>query len=268
MFIGNPHIKDYFEKIVKLDSLSHAYLFYGPEGAGKKFLVLKLAEKLLGNLNNSPDLKIIDKGGDQIYISDIRELRNFLYLTSFGKYKVAIINNAHSLNQEASNALLKVLEEPPGKTIIFFITHLEKVLLPTIISRCQLIRFKPLKKSEIIDYLVEEKRIKKETAKTAAKFANGSLGLALELANNFNNFQKNINLLNKLLKADFMERLETSKKISADSESLKKTAGDWFLYSASLPEKKLAKELLHLNSILAKSQFNRRLFLDNFLINI
>ena len=269
MFLGNKWAIKYFNDLIKNETLSHAYVFYGPQGVGKKSLALNISQKLLGALNSSPDIKIIDKGGEQIYISDIRDLKNFLYLTSFGKYKVAIINNAHNLNPEASNALLKVLEEPPGRSLTFLVTHLERALLPTIISRCQLIRFRPLGETEIFDYLVDEHKIKKEEALKAAKLARGSLGLAIDLASNFEEFKKNVSLLNELLKSGFARRFETAKEISAAPDSLKKVVKNWFIYAASLEGgEKLAKELLYLNNIISRPQFNHRLVFENFLAGL
>ncbi len=267
VFIGNRSIQDYFNKLTKSDGLSHAYLFYGPEGVGKKLFALKISEEMSGSLISNPDIRIIDKGDEEIYISDIRDLKSFIYLTPFGKYKFVLINNAQKLNQEASNALLKILEEPPGKATIFLITHLPKVLLPTVISRCHLVRFKPLTGKEIFEFLTLGKEVKKDIALSIVKLANGSLGLALNLADNFENFQKNINLFNKLIKADFQERFEAAKKISG-SDDLKKIVGDWLIYSASMPDKKFTKELMYLSNIVSRPQFNHRLFLENFLINV
>jgi DNA polymerase III subunit delta' len=278
MFIGNKPIQEYFENLAESDAFSHAYLFYGPEGVGKKSLARSISEKLTGLLS-SQDLRAIDKGKDEIQIADIRELKNFLSLTSFGKYKIVIINNAHNLGRDASNALLKVLEEPSGTSILFLITHLPKLLLPTVISRCQMVRFHPIKEKEIVDFLVKEGFSTHSTdthggersqinAGLIAKFANGSLGLALELTENFDNFQKSINLLNKLAQSELGERFEIAKKITSDSEDLKKMTRDWLIYSASLPDKKLSRELLRLNSILSKSQFNQKLALENFLIRL
>ncbi len=268
MFLGNKEIIEYFEGLVKNDRLSHAYLFFGPEGVGKKTLAFKICDSLIGQAANNPDLKAISKGTDEIHISDIRDLKDFIHLTSFGKYKVVIINNVHNLGRDASNALLKILEEPPGKSVLFLITHLPKMLLPTITSRCQPVRFKPLNQKEIFNHLASDRKIKKETADSIAKMANGSLGLAVQLAESFDNFQKSINLLSRLIKADLRERFETAKKISSSSEDLKKVVGDWLIYSNSLPDKKISRELLELNNRLSRSQFNHKLFLDNFLIKL
>ena len=268
MLLGNREVQNYFKNLIKNRALSHAYLFYGPEGIGKKAAALDICESIAGPVSVNPDFKIFDKGGEEIHIADVRDLKNFIHLTSFGEYKTAVLNNAHNLGHEASNALLKVLEEPPGKSIIFLITHLPKLMLPTVISRCQKIRFRPLKEKEILGYLLAEKKVKKEVAEPAAKLAGGSLGLALELAGDFDNFQKNFNLLNKLLKSDFKERFEEAKKISSSADDLKKTARDWFIYSASLSDKRLARELLYLNDIISKPQFNHKMFLENFLAKI
>lgn len=278
MFIGNSSIRAYFENLIKSDNLSHAYLFHGPEGVGKKSFVLRISELIAGPVSANPDMRIIDKGDEEIHIADIRDLKNFIHLTPFGKYKIAVINNAHKLGHDASDALLKILEEPPGKSVLFLISHLPKMLLPTVSSRCQTWRFRPLKQGEVSDYLINEKKVKKEIAEFSARLSNGSLGLAVKLAGDFEHFQKNVCLLGKFIKAGFKERFETAKKISENSEDLKRIAGDWFIYSAARPEKKLAphlhaseglaRKLLHLNSILSKSQFNHRLALDNFLADL
>lgn len=268
MLLGNREIQNYFKNLIKKDALSHAYLFYGPEGIGKKTIALDICESIAGPISANPDFKILDKGGEEIHIADIRDLKNFIHLTSFGEYKIAVLDNAHNLGHDASNALLKILEEPPGKSVIFLITHLPKVMLPTVISRCQKIRFRPLKEKEILDYLLIEKKAKKEIAESVARLGRGSLGLALELTGDFDNFQKNINLLNRLIKSDFKERFEAAKKIYSSADDLKKMTRDWFIYSASLSDKRLARELLYLNNIVSKPQFNHKIFLENFLAKI
>ncbi|MEK7579743.1 MAG: AAA family ATPase [Patescibacteria group bacterium] len=270
MLIGNKDIQNYFEDLArKGEGFNHAYLFCGSEGVGKKSLVLKIAEMVSGiSSETNPDFRIISKGEEEIHISDSRELKEFIHLTAFGRYKIALIDNAHLLNRDASNALLKILEEPPGRSIIFLISHLPKMLLPTVVSRCQIWKFKPIQGDELVNYLINQKKISKETALSISKFARGSLGLALELAENFDNFKKSVNLLNKLAKADLKERFETAKKISASQEDLKKAVKDWLIYSAALPGKKLAGKVLRLTGIISRPQFNHRLALENFLINI
>lgn len=266
MFIGNRHIKVYFDNLLKSENLSHAYLFHGPEGVGKRLFALGLAEEVSGNLPGRPDIKVIDKGGGQILISDIRELKDFIYLTPFGKHKVAVINNAHNLTSDASNALLKVLEEPPGRSVVFLISHLPGQIFETVVSRCQAWRFGPLKKEEICAYLVGRK-IKKEVASAVSRIAGGSLGKAIGLADGFDDFRKNIAVLEKLTKADFVSRFETAKKLATDYEELKKTVGDWFVWSAG-SDKRLAGMLLRLNKILSRPQFNHRLALEEFLVRL
>jgi len=270
--IGNKTIIDFFNDLIKNDNFNHAYLFYGLDGIGKKTLTLKIAEKLLGTLN-SPDIKIIQKGNEQILVSDIRELKNFLSLTSFGKYKIAIIDNAHNLNKEASNALLKFLEEPAGKTIIFLITHSQKFLLPTIISRCQTVRFKPISKKEIHKFLINN-GAKEEVAYVAAELSNGSVVKALNLAEQLEEFNKNSQFFTKLVKNDLHYRFSVARKMLEDKDLLKKTIQDWILHSylefSKEPEKnvRVLRSLLNLNYIINQQQFNHKLALENFLIQL
>lgn len=267
--LGNKDIQDYFQDLIKKAGFSHAYLFCGPEGVGKKSLVLNIAKMLgNGNLETNPDFRILSKGDEEILISDIRGIKEFIHLTPFGSYKIAVIDNAHLLTRDASNALLKVLEEPPGRSIFFLITHLPKMMLATIISRCQIWRFKPIKEKDILDYLIEEKKINRETAVFVSKIAKGSLGLALELAQNFDNFKRSINLLDRLTKTGLKERFDAAKKISSSPDELRKVVLDWLIYSASLGAKPFAGKILHLANIVSKPQFNHRLALENFLINI
>lgn len=272
--IGNKTVITFFNNLIKNDNFNHAYLFYGLDGIGKKTLALKIAEKLLGTLN-SPDIKVIQKGSEQILVSDIRDLKNFLSLTSFGKYKIVILDNTHNLNKESSNALLKFLEEPSGRTIIFLITHLPKLLLPTITSRCQAIRFKPVSKKEIHNFLTA-KGFKEETAYVAAELSNGSVAKALNLADNLDEFNKNSQFFTKIIKNDLYYRFNVSKKLLKDKDILKRTVQDWILYSylefSKDPEKErnesILRNLLNLNYIINQQHFNHKLALDNFLIQL
>lgn len=280
--IGNKTIQRYFDVLVKDDALSHAYLFLGPQGVGKKTFALNLAKEVAGDQANNLDIRFINKenspshsnmsgGGKQIYVSESRDLKSFLSLTPFGRYKVVVIDNAHHLNQEASNALLKFLEEPPGKSLIILITHLPKILLPTIISRCQLVRFKPLNKEEIADYLIEEKKINKKTAQAIAGLSKGSVGQALKLADNFESFQKDIGLLAKLKKADLLARFDFVKRVSGDNDKLDELIGNWILYlgggiKENFEAVRELRGLLSLKWLVSHPHFNHRLALENFLI--
>lgn len=127
------------EKIAASGKVGHAYIFFGSddeilEKAGQRFADLLEVK--------NEDLLRINFGGEEIKIEEIRELRRRLWLSPlFSPFKIAIISRAEKMNSESSNALLKILEEPRGKTVIVLLTSLPQSLLPTILSRCQLLNF-------------------------------------------------------------------------------------------------------------------------------
>ncbi|MEX2090507.1 MAG: hypothetical protein WD989_00005, partial [Candidatus Paceibacterota bacterium] len=139
--------KKYFENVVKNNQLSHAYLFSGPEGVGKKDFAYELFRLVNGrNPENDPDLKLLtprlEEDETKISIKDVRELKNFLSLKPyFGPYKFVVVNDADRLTVEASNSILKLLEEPSPFSVIVLVSSKPGQLLPTILSRCENVRF-------------------------------------------------------------------------------------------------------------------------------
>jgi len=167
----------FLKKSAELEKVSHAYLFLGPEHLGKKTVaiefikLLNCQDKMFSNrpcqicrsckdieAQTHPDFFIISPETDEIQISQIRELRKALVLHSFSaRYKSVIIDQAEKMNREAASALLKTLEEPRGRTIFILICRSAEMLLPTIFSRCQLIKFYPKEPQKFFD---QDKRIK------------------------------------------------------------------------------------------------------------
>ncbi|MDD5060641.1 MAG: AAA family ATPase [Candidatus Omnitrophica bacterium] len=172
-------IKSYVEK----SSFSGAYIFSGPEGIGKKMVALAIAQEL--NCSNSlmhPDIHIIEKGLSQIKIEDIRDIQGQANLRPYeGKMKVFIIDNAHKLNQDAANSLLKVLEEPPKDTLIILITHKPQNIIKTVLSRCKQIKFPPMPREELENILVKNYSLEKSAAHFLSYYCEGRIGLALKL---------------------------------------------------------------------------------------
>lgn len=180
--------------------LSHAYLFTGPKGVGKEttaqallFHVLCL-ENVLNPCGNClgckkliksvhPDVYKITPEKKEITIHQIREINNFLkYRPLEGKFKLILIKNAEKMNLEASNALLKSLEEPPPYAIFILITENSTQLLPTIVSRSQIVRFRPLSKKSVLKMLTDRFGFDRIVAETLAEISQGSLGRALKIA--------------------------------------------------------------------------------------
>ena len=204
--IGQDLVIKVFSNILDAERLSHAYIFSGPAGIGKFLFARTLAKVLLcqndkpGNWikkgcdkcsscksiekNSQPNLKIVevDKGKQEISISAVRQIQEELGMMPFYKsHRVFIINEAENLSEEASNALLKTLEEPVPNTILILVTSNLASLIPTVQSRCQVIRFLPIRHELLRDYLMKNLKIKKEQADFLAHFSSGSIGDAIKL---------------------------------------------------------------------------------------
>ena len=127
-------------------------------------------------------MHILETDGPEIKIEQIREMQKDINLKSYeGKRKVFIIDNAHRITPEASGALLKILEEPPGKSLIILISDKPALLFKTIISRCKILKFLPLKTAELKEILKKDYSLDNNTAHFLAYFSEGRLGLSLKL---------------------------------------------------------------------------------------
>jgi DNA polymerase III delta prime subunit len=150
---GHPNVKSILNKQIDAKKFPHAYLFFGPEGVGKKTLALEFAQRVLGaeNLNNHPDFAILDQPGEITMELILDFISRLSYKPFFGQKKVAVINNAQNLNLQSSNALLKTLEEASPSTVIILIADSAR-LLPTIVSRCQVLNFSAFGKNQLAEF--------------------------------------------------------------------------------------------------------------------
>jgi DNA polymerase-3 subunit delta' len=137
------------------DSPAHAYLFYGPPGVGKRTAALAFAAELIGEHQRvtsrvHPDLYLVEPVGDQIRIDDIRVLRRDLHMRPFeAERRVYVLFSAETMNEDAADALLKDLEEPPPYAVIVLVADDLGPLPETIRSRCQLVPFRRLSERAI-----------------------------------------------------------------------------------------------------------------------
>jgi len=166
--IGYHNIRSYLEKARSGGVLAHAYCLIGPQGVGKRAIARDVAASLLGtteeHLAQQPNFYEIARREDEktgklkkeIGVKDARELKERLSMGRWGgDYQVAIIDEAEFLNEEASNALLKLLEEPPQGSVLFLLTTDDHALLPTIRSRVQCLFMEPLSDEALAAGLVE-----------------------------------------------------------------------------------------------------------------
>lgn len=179
------------------EKASHAFLFWGPEGVGKK----RAAKAFAAALNcekkgcakclsckkihegTHPDVREIEPEGDFLTIDQIRSVQHTVYLKpSEGRAKVFIIDEADRMTVAAANAFLKTLEEPPAGCVFVLITCQPENLLPTVASRCQNVRFSPTSSAEIKEFLVEKKGFGEEKAVLMSRASGGVLEKAIALA--------------------------------------------------------------------------------------
>jgi len=174
--IGQEHVVRTLTNALKLNRVSHAYLFSGPRGTGKT-TIARLLAKSVGCVDL--DLIEIDAASNR-GIDEIRELRDGIkFAPTAGKYKVFIIDEVHQLTKEAFNALLKTLEEPPAHAIFILATTEAHKVPETILSRVQQFAFRRLTIAEIIRKLqkiVEAEKIKidENAVRLIAAYAGGS----------------------------------------------------------------------------------------------
>ena len=202
---GNDSAVTFLKNAVKSGRVSHSYIFLGPSGVGKMLAALNFAAALncanlldadpcglciscakIKNFNH-PDVSILkpEKINGSIKIDDVRRLTQEVSLKPYeGRKKVYIIDEASSMTNVVSNALLKTLEEPATDSAIILITENLSDLLKTIASRSQIVRFYPLRTSEVKKILMDEYKVEDTEAHIISVLSGGRIGDALKYKDN------------------------------------------------------------------------------------
>ncbi len=170
------------------EGVAHAYLLHGPAGVGKRDLATLFAAQLLGDAvrvqrHTHPDLYVLEPLGDQIRIDDIRALRHDLHMRPFeASRRVYLVFGADTMNEDAADALLKDLEEPPPYAVIVLVANDLGPLPETIRSRCQLVPFRRLSERAVRDAIAARApELPPEQVTTLARVAAGRLDRAARL---------------------------------------------------------------------------------------
>ncbi len=255
-FLFDKEVNTCLDSIIKNKSFANGYIFYGAEGVGKKQTALQFIKEIFKQFspnenieeriknNNHPDFLIIEpdspfatkssvssdlektikNGSEIIKIAQIRNIKTFLSQKSINsEKKIVLIIDAHLLNEAAANCLLKTLEEPSNGIFILLTSKLN-LLLDTIISRCQIVRFRSFSSKQIKSLLKEYLDTSKLQINTKLKFedlinsANGSPNQLLKNIEIWNDFSDEmISQLDSPIK-NSLEILEISKEISEKLE--------------------------------------------------
>ena len=235
--VGHKDILKYISSAVENNRVSHAYILNGERGSGKRMLANLFATTLLCESGNSepcgkchscrqaesgnhPDIiRVTHEKPNSISVDDIRtQVNNTVDIKPYqGPYKVYIIPQADLMTPQAQNAILKTIEEPPSYAVFLLLTENAETLLPTINSRCVMLKLRNIKDTLIKKYLMENLEIPDYKADMCTAFAQGNMGRAIMLANSdhFNEIREEaVQLLKHISEMELNEIVAAVKNIS------------------------------------------------------
>ncbi|MGM0471060.1 MAG: DNA polymerase III subunit delta' [Bacillota bacterium] len=235
--------------------INHAYLFVGQSGIGKELTAYEFAKTLNCKENqldacgeciscqkfasgNHPDIVHLQPEGSLIKIDQIRSLQQDIsYKPYESEWKIYIIPSAEDMSLQAANSLLRTLEEPPHYGVLILLSTKEELLLPTITSRCQIIKFKSLTRDQITDRLISEFDVDLQQAQRIATLANGSLGKAIDFLKQDDTLTIREQVLNSLVELrsyDLVEVFDLAAQILDYKEQLEDMLGSMITFYRDL----------------------------------
>lgn len=236
--IGHESIIEHMQNAIRIGKISHAYILNGEDGAGKKLLATIFASTLQcetkgvnpcgvckaciqASSGNHPDIKYITHEKASISVDDVRtQLNNDIQIKPYtGPYKIYIIDEAEKMTEQAQNALLKTIEEPPEYAVILLLTNNINIFLQTILSRCVVLNVKAIDKNSIKTYLMEQIKVPDYQAELSATFAGGNLGKAIQYASSENFLEMKSNVIRLMKYIDEYELNEVMEALKNFSEN-------------------------------------------------
>jgi DNA polymerase-3 subunit delta' len=251
--IGHEWAVDMLKKHA-INGPRHAYLFAGPPGLGRRTLALRFAQALncqtpvdagipcrqcrdckqIQAMQHA-DLTVVqaEYEGGIIKVDQIRDARRMLTLKPYmAKYRVALFLRFQEANDNAANALLKTLEEAPSYAVLILTADNPEQLLPTIVSRCEVLRLRPLS-NEVVQRELETRGLETDRAKLIAHISSGRFGYALQLVEDTTLLEKReeqLNDLQRLVAATRVEKFAYADKLARDKDSMRHTILTWLSY--------------------------------------
>ena len=287
--LGNESIKNYFHSAIEHNRVSHAYIFEGEKGCGKK-LITSVFSKILqceakegkpcGVCNsciqmdhrNHPDVVWVEhEKPNVISVGEIREqVINTIDIKPYkGPYKIYIIDEAEKMNNAAQNTILKTIEEPTEYAILFLLTTNRGAFLPTILSRCILMSVKPVPAPQIRRYLMEKQNIDEGMAEFYAGFSMGNLGRALAISSSeeFNKIREEafslLRSIHEMESYELDERAKACKEFKNHMDDFFDIMRMWFRDILILKTTKDSERVIFRTAFLSLSQQEKILSLES-----
>ena len=258
--LGHEWAVDMLRRHVARGDTRHAYLFAGAPGLGRRTLALRLAQALncekpvapgepcftcrtckqIEEMRH-PDLNVVEPVDSdlvpsptgEIRISQIRDLQKTFHLKPYqSQYRVAIFLRFQDANDNAANALLKTLEEAPAHAILLLTADNPEQLLPTINSRCEILRLRPLPIEAIVADLMD-RGVDEDRARLLAHISGGRPGFARRLVDDATVLEKReerLNDLQTILPASRVEKFSYAEKLARDKDAMRQTILVWLSY--------------------------------------
>ncbi|GAB4417242.1 MAG: DNA polymerase III subunit delta' [Anaerolineales bacterium] len=249
--IGHEWAVDMLKQHIQRDGVRHAYLFAGPPGLGRRTLALRFAQALncphpladgvpCGTCRDCrqfdsmqhPDLAVVqaESEGGTLKVEQVREMRRTVVLKPYqSKYRVAVFLRFQEASEGAANALLKTLEEAPAHAILILTADTPEQLLPTITSRCEILRLRSAPLADV-EFFLRSRGVDDAKARLLAHIANGRPGYALCLLEDESALEfrdEKLDDLGKLLSSTRVEKFKYAETLAKDKDALRQTLLIW-----------------------------------------
>lgn len=244
--VGHEQVVRHLQNAIRQRKVSHAYLFGGEAGSGKRLVAEAFAKTLLCeeegivacgrckscrqmDSGNQPDFKRVVREKASLGVKEIREqVTSDVQIKPYSSaYKVYLIEEAEKMTEEAQNALLKTIEEPPEYAVFLILVSRQEQLLPTVLSRCISLPLHPVAPDKIRHFLMEKKGIPDYLAESAAVFSGGLVGRAVQYAESETFLEQRKEVLQLVKRVDAMSMAELMEAVKA--LSAKKDVADEYL---------------------------------------